>query len=229
MPSYMSPVMPRSAASGSTAAPSGQASSTTSGGNGSTNSNSVMAAAANSLKSGPQVLIKNINGKVTITPVPGTGPSTDPSASASSEQMLHKNSSSKQQKNQHTQPQQQPQTSNLQTTQPLQVNGVKKSPPQMRQVLENNTTSASAAANAASSVQKSHSVPNVNGHMQQQQSRDQGVPSRISNLKNNGTGNTAAEHDLHEGKRLLSFNSADGDDPGESDNVLQSKNYMIAR
>ena len=60
--------------------------------------------------------------------------------------------------------------------------------------------------NTAASVQKSHSVPNVNGHMQQQQSRDQGVPSRISNLKNNGTGNTAAEHDLHEGKRLLSFN-----------------------
>ena len=30
-------------------------------------------AAANSLKSGPQVLIKNINGKLTITPVPGTG------------------------------------------------------------------------------------------------------------------------------------------------------------
>ena len=31
------------------------------------------AAAANNLKSGPQVLIKNINGKLTITPVPGTG------------------------------------------------------------------------------------------------------------------------------------------------------------
>ena len=31
------------------------------------------AAAANSLKSRPQVLIKNINGKLTITPVPGTG------------------------------------------------------------------------------------------------------------------------------------------------------------
>ena len=30
------------------------------------------AAAANSLKSRPQVLIKNINGKLTITPVPGT-------------------------------------------------------------------------------------------------------------------------------------------------------------
>ena len=27
----------------------------------------------NSLKNGPQVLIKNVNGKVTITPVPGTG------------------------------------------------------------------------------------------------------------------------------------------------------------
>ena len=160
----------------------------------STNSNSD-SNAANSLKSGPQVLIKNVNGKVTITPVPETGAT----PLAQSEQILHKNSSSKvppqQQKNQ-------PQTAHSQT-QP-QINGVKKSPPQMRQVLENTATSA---------VQKSHSVPNVNGHMQQQQQQNQG---RQNNCKNNGN----IEHDLHDQGRkgLLSFNSADGDDPGESQN-----------
>merc|ERR1712223_1388937 len=146
----------------------------------------------NNLKSGPQVLIKNVNGKVTITPVPETGAT----PLAQSEQILHKNSSSKvppqqqQQKNQ-------PQTAHSQT-QP-QINGVKKSPPQMRQVLENTATSA---------VQKSHSVPNVNGHMQQQQQQNQGTQN---NCKNNGN----IEHDLHDqGKKgLLSFNSADGDDP----------------
>ena len=140
-------------------------------------------------------MIKNVNGKVTITPVPETGAT----PLAQSEQILHKNSSSKvppqqqQQKNQ-------PQTAHSQT-QP-QINGVKKSPPQMRQVLENTATSA---------VQKSHSVPNVNGHMQQQQQQNQG---RQNNCKNNGN----IEHDLHDKKGLLSFNSADGDDPGEFQN-----------
>merc|ERR1712156_1280108 len=192
MPSYMSPVIPRSATSGQASATSGLQTATSGGSsNPSTNSNSD-SNAANSLKSGPQVLIKNVNGKVTITPVPGTGAT----PLALSEQILHKNSSSKvppqqqQQKNQ-------PQTAHSQT-QP-QINGVKKSPPQMRQVLENT---------AASAVQKSHSVPNVNGHMQQQQQQNQG---RQNNCKNNGN----IEHDLHDqGKKgLLSFNSADGDDP----------------
>ena len=79
MPSYMSPVIPRSATTTAVAAPSstsgGTGSSHTGTGNASSNStsNSNAAAAANSLKSGPQVLIKNINGKVTITPVPGSG------------------------------------------------------------------------------------------------------------------------------------------------------------
>merc|ERR1712156_1117441 len=55
----------------------------------------------------------------------------------------------------------------------------------------------------AASVQKSHSVPNVNGHMQQQHHHG----SRISNKNGN------PEHDLHEGTKKFSFNSADGDDP----------------
>ena len=77
MPSYMSPVIPRSATTTAVAAPSstsgGTGSSHTGTGNASSNSTSSSNAAANSLKSGPQVLIKNINGKLTITPVPGTG------------------------------------------------------------------------------------------------------------------------------------------------------------
>ena len=134
---------------------------------------------------------------MTITPVPETGAT----PLAQSEQILHKNSSSK------VPPQQQqlknqPQTAHSQT-QP-QINGVKKSPPQMRQVLENTATSA---------VQKSHSVPNVNGHMQNQQPH-QG--NRQSNkIANNG--NLPENNEMIEGNRF-SFNSADGDDPGESQN-----------
>ena len=81
---------------------------------------------------------------------------------------------------------------------PTKVNGVKKSPaPQMRQILDNNATI---------NVQKSHSVPNVNGHMQNQ-GRQQ------NSNKNNG--NACPDHnEINEGTKKFSFNSADGDDPG---------------
>ena len=106
MPSYMSPVIPRSATTISVAAPSSTSGGSSQTGTGNTSSNSTSssnaaAAAANSLKSGPQVLIKNINGKVTITPVPGTG--TGNAAEMVQQQQTpivepipHKNSSSKQ-------------------------------------------------------------------------------------------------------------------------------------
>merc|ERR1740129_2713029 len=84
-----------------------------------------------------------------------------------------------------------------------QVNGVKKSTiPQMRQILDNNAT-------ISSNVQKSHSVPNVNGHMQNQQ-HNRGRQQNSN--KNNG--NACPDHnEINEGTKKFSFNSADGDDP----------------
>jgi len=217
MPSYMSPVIPRSATTISVAAPSSTSGGSSQTGTGNTSSNSTSssnaaAAAANSLKSGPQVLIKNINGKVTITPVPGTG--TGNAAEMVQQQQTpvvepipHKNSSSKQaqQQQQKVQPPQSNssllQNSSQQQQSQVQVNGVKKSPaPQMRQILDNNATI---------NVQKSHSVPNVNGHMQNQQ-HNQGRQQNSN--KNNG--NACPDHnEINEGTKKFSFNSADGDDP----------------
>ena len=93
----------------------------------------------NNLKSGPQVLIKNVNGKVTITPVPETG------ATA------------------------------------VDNNGIiPKSKPSKKSL------------NNVSDVQKSHSVPNVNGHVQ----------------------------DANGDPRKFSFSNNDGDDPGKIQNML---------
>ena len=72
----------------------------------------------------------------------------------------------------------------------------------MRQILDNNAT-------ISSNVQKSHSVPNVNGHMQNQQ-HNQGRQQNSN--KNNG--NACPDHnEINEGTKKFSFNSADGDDP----------------
>ena len=137
-------------------------------------------ASNNSLKSGPQVLIKNINGKVTITPVPGTGATPVNTDDIKPQQ----NTKSKQKPNQAVNSQQQHQSAN-------QMNG-KKSPPQVRQL--------SSVVNDASLIQKSHSVPNVNGHIH----------------KNH----TEANHDTNYHRNLLNdkqkyFHAADGDDPGK--------------
>lgn len=128
MPSYMTS-MPTAAPSLPSVAPSSQGDS------------------SNSLKSGPQVLIKNVNGKVTITPVPGTG------ATPIAEEPKKKAA----------------------VGPTPQVNG-RKQAPQLRQVMD---------------VQKSQSVPNINGHVHQADLAGQ-----------NG------------GDRKFSFNSVDGDDPG---------------
>ena len=73
----------------------------------------------------------------------------------------------------------------------------------MRQILDNNAT-------ISSNVQKSHSVPNVNGHMQNQQ-HNRGRQQNSN--KNNG--NACPDHnEINEGTKKFSFNSADGDDPG---------------
>jgi len=135
------------------------------------------AASNNSLKSGPQVLIKNVNGKVTITPVPGTG-----ATPVNPDDLMNK----KQTSNKKASPA--PNNSNSQP-QP-QMNG-KKSPPQVRQL----TT-----VMDSSQIQKSHSVPNVNGHVQKNQMKDH------SNHDTN-------YHNLLNDKQKYSFNAADGDDP----------------
>ena len=85
-------------------------------------------AASNSLKSGPQVLIKNVNGKVTITPVAETG-----ATPVQLDNLLTKDSSS---------------SSKAKTVVNPQLNGRKTE--HLRQAMD---------------VQKSHSVPNVNGHV----------------------------------------------------------------
>ena len=140
------------------------------------------AASNNSLKSGPQVLIKNVNGKVTITPVPGTG-----ATPVNPDDLMNK----KQTSNKKASPA--PNNSNSQP-QP-QMNG-KKSPPQVRQL----TT-----VMDSSQIQKSHSVPNVNGHVQKNQMKDH------SNHDTN-------YHNLLNDKQKYSFNAADGDDPGTLQN-----------
>ena len=142
MPSYMTPM----------AAPTPQAPSPSS------------VPSGNSLKSGPQVLIKNVNGKVTITPVPGTGATPIDSDGLP-------NASSKKQ--------------------PPQVNG--KKPPQLRQVVD---------------VQKSHSVPNVNGHMHH-------------SLKNGG----GDSQKLHDESKKFSFAGADGDDPGKYHGLIEEVHF----
>ena len=95
----------------------------------------------NNLKSGPQVLIKNVNGKVTITPVPDAAGAT-----------------------------------------PVDNNGIipPKSKPNKKSL------------NNINDVQKSHSVPNVNGHVQ----------------------------DANGDPRKFSFSNNDGDDPGKIQNML---------
>jgi len=135
------------------------------------------AASNNSLKSGPQVLIKNVNGKVTITPVPGTGATpVNPDDLTNKKQTSNKKASPAPNSNSQPQP---------------QMNG-KKSPPQVRQL----TT-----VMDSSQIQKSHSVPNVNGHVQKNQMKD-----RDSNHDTN-------YHNLLNDKQKYSFNAADGDDP----------------
>ena len=70
----------------------------------------------------------------------------------------------------------------------------------MRQILDNDAT-------ISSNVQKSHSVPNINGHMQNNRGRQQNF--------NKNNGNACPDHnEIHEGTKKFSFNSADGDDPG---------------
>jgi len=85
----------------------------------------------NNLKSGPQVLIKNVNGKVTITPVPDAAGAT-----------------------------------------PVDNNGIipPKSKPNKKSL------------NNINDVQKSHSVPNVNGHVQDAN----GDPRKFSFSNNDG-------------------------------------------
>jgi hypothetical protein len=70
----------------------------------------------------------------------------------------------------------------------------------MRQILDNDAT-------ISSNVQKSHSVPNINGHMQNNRGRQQNF--------NKNNGNACPDHnEINEGTKKFSFNSADGDDPG---------------
>ena len=89
------------------------------------NSNSQVSADStsnNSLKSGPQVLIKNINGKVTITPVPGTGAT----PAVNTEEMFKKNQNSTKKSNNNNN--QNNHTISAGNSNSQQVNG-KKSPP----------------------------------------------------------------------------------------------------
>ena len=134
----------------------------------------------NSLKSGPQVLIKNVNGKVTITPVPGIG------ASPVTDNDLHKNSSSNIKK-----PSNPPNST---------VNG-KKSPPQMRHVKD---------------VQKSHSVPNVNGHVHQEvvSRNDNGSGATNSVSRSGQSSDFKKDASLEDQVKRFSLN--DGDDPGKT-------------
>ena len=90
------------------------------------NSNSQVSADStsnNSLKSGPQVLIKNINGKVTITPVPGTGAT----PAVNTEEMFKKNQNSTKNKSNNNNNQNN-HTISAGNSNSQQVNG-KKSPP----------------------------------------------------------------------------------------------------
>ena len=154
----------------------------------------------NSLKSGPQVLIKNINGKVTITPVPGTG-----ATPVNVEEMLKKNTKKSNNNTAHHQQQQQQQQQTAGNSNP-QVNG-KKSPPvqQQQQVVRNQLTSSSGGSVMDPAlIQKSHSVPNVNGHVQKNRNSNTGSNHDTTNYHNL----------LNENKQKYSFNAADGDDPG---------------
>ena len=88
----------------------------------------------------------------------------------------------------------------------------------MRQILDNNAT-------ISSNVQKSHSVPNVNGHMQNQQ-HNRGRQQNSN--KNNG--NACPDHnEINEGTKKFSFNSADGDDPGMFLNSIIYKSHFAVR
>ena len=165
---------------------------------------SASTASNNSLKSGPQVLIKNINGKVTITPVPGTG-----ATPVNTDEMLKKNNSTTKKSNNSSNNNHHHQhTSAGNSNSAQQVNG-KKSPPTQHQVVRNHQmTNSSSSVMDPSLIQKSHSVPNVNGHVQK---------NRNSNTTTHGSNhdNTNNYHNLlNENKHKYSFNTADGDDPG---------------
>lgn len=125
-----------------------------------------------SLKSGPQVLIKNVNGRVTITPVPGTGATPVDTA-----EMLKK-----------------------------ATNGgpAAKKPPGLGNAAVNGKKSqlANVRGLESTTVQKSHSVPNVNGH--------------IDNIvASNGDVNDKKNGKVVKDRRKYSFSAADGDDPGK--------------
>ena len=79
--------------------------------------------------------------------------------------------------------------------------------PTQHQVVRNhqmaNRSSSSVNMDPNSLIQKSHSVPNVNGHVQKNRNTTAG-----SNNSNN------YHNLLNENKQKYSFNAADGDDPG---------------
>ena len=161
---------------------------------------SASTASNNSLKSGPQVLIKNINGKVTITPVPGTG-----ATPVNTDEMLKKNNSTTKKSNNSSNNNHHHQhTSAGNSNSAQQVNG-KKSPPTQHQVVRNHQmTNSSSSVMDPSLIQKSHSVPNVNGHVQKNRNSNTGSNHDTTNYHNL----------LNENKQKYSFNAADGDDPG---------------
>ncbi len=154
---------------------------------------------SNSLKSGPQVLIKNVNGKVTFTPVPGTG------ASPVNPADLKNNKAGAVVNNQNNR------------------NGNGKQPPQQKQ------QKVHPQLRQVEAVQKSQSVPNVNGHFMQgttgwdHHPQHQQHQNQISNGHHPGSG--SGDQSTGNGRRKnsnnrrewrkTSFNSNDGDDPGE--------------
>ena len=158
----------------------------------------VPAGGNNSLKSGPQVLIKNVNGKVTFTPVPGTGATPVNPADLKVSNKINqnggqqqKNATTKSQQQQH-QVKQQPKPSNPSPAAAAASN------PQLKHLNE-------------AAVQKSHSVPNVNGHVHQDHHHQQ------PNMTNGGSSNEDSRNKRNNRKdrRKSSFSSHDGDDPGE--------------